>query len=304
MKYAFLYPGQGAQQVGMAKDLYDSYESVQKIFSKADAVLGYSLSELIFSDPQGRLNQTEYTQPALFTVEAAITDVLKDRGCAPSVTMGHSLGEYSALYGAEVFTFEAGLSLIADRGRFMAEAGAESRGSMAAVIGLSSEQIDAELEEIVDGTVVSANRNSPVQTVISGEEAAVQEACELLETAGAKRVVPLKVSGAFHSPLMQPAADRLQKALASVEFNTPICPVISNVTAQAETDPSVLKGLLVDQLLSPVQWVQSEETLKGTAPDVILEVGPGKVIKGLLRAFDRRMKALSCSTVESIEKNC
>ncbi|MGM0462670.1 MAG: ACP S-malonyltransferase [Fibrobacterota bacterium] len=302
MSYAFLYPGQGAQETGMGKGFFDTGDRAKELFEQAESILGYDLRNIVFEDPDGILGETQYTQPALFTVEAIITDVLKERGIAPTVTMGHSLGEYSALYGAEVFSFEEGLGLVSARGRFMAEAGRESRGAMAAVIGLEKEILEKCLREVTAGTVVSANINSPSQIVISGEKPAVDEACEKLEAAGAKRVVPLKVSGAFHSPLMKPAAEKLQKVLDDVSFKRPVCPVITNVTATGIEDPLRLKELLVQQLLSPVRWVESEEELARYGVETLLEVGPGKVIKGLLRAWDRKFKALSCGTPEGLEK--
>ncbi len=302
MSLAFLYPGQGAQKVGMAADIYESSDLAKERFAKASEILGYDLTKIIFEGPEEELTKTQNTQPALFVVEAIITDLLKEKGLTPTVTMGHSLGEYSALYGAEVVSFEDGVKLVAKRGELMAKAGSESEGGMAAIIGMDKEVIKENLTEITNGVVVTANENAPDQTVISGDKVAVLAACDLLKEAGAKRAIPLAVSGAFHSPLMQSAADEFEPFLAAIPFQDAVCPVITNVTAKEERDGAMLKSLLIEQLLSPVRWVDAQKSLLALAPELIYEVGPGTVLKGLARKFDRALKVKGCDTIVAIEK--
>ncbi|MBN2188434.1 MAG: ACP S-malonyltransferase [Chitinispirillaceae bacterium] len=300
MKYALLFPGQGSQAVGMGKELFDSFEIVRTRMLQADAVLGRELTKVIFTGPAETLTMTGNTQPALFAVEAAITDLLAEKGIAPAVTAGHSLGEYCALYAAGVITFEDGLRLVARRGEIMAAAGMRRPGAMAAVIGLDKTRIGGVLEAVRSGIVVTANENTPEQTVISGEKAAVDEACEKLTTAGAKKVVVLAVSGAFHSPLMQEAADAMAAVLAPVVFRAPKCPVIANVTARPENDPALLKQLLVKQLLSPVRWVNSMEALAAAGCDVCVEAGPGSVLRGLARKCGGNLNVIAAGTLSNI----
>ncbi len=300
MTTAFLYPGQGAQKVGMAADLLENSELARERFALAKELLGFDLEAIVQEDADGLLGQTQYTQPALFVVESILTDLVKEKGVEPAVAMGHSLGEYSALYGAGVFSFEDGLKLVAKRGALMAAAGESAPGTMAAIIGLEKAVIVETLAKVDAGVVVPANENSPAQTVISGEVVAVEQACELLTEAGAKRAIVLKVSGAFHSPLMKAAADEFKKTLDEVPFNDAQCPVITNVTAAEEQSGDALKELLIDQLLNPVRWVDSEAALQAKGCDQLLEVGPGKVLRGLARDFDRALKVASCGTFKAI----
>ena len=300
MKIAMLFPGQGSQAVGMGKDFCEEIPAARARFEEADKILGRDLSRIIFEGPLEELTATQNTQPALFTVEAVIADYLLEQGAIPLYTAGHSLGEYSALYAAGVISFEDGLKTVAARGAAMAEIGKQTPGTMAAIMGLDREKIASVLSQVKSGIVVPANENSPEQTVISGEINAVNEACSLLKEAGAKRTIILPVSGAFHSPLMQAAADKLQAALASVTFSAPRCPVITNVTAKAENDPALMKDLLVKQLISPVKWVDSMTTLAACSVEQCAEVGPGAVLRGLAKKCAPSMNVVSCDTVTNL----
>jgi [acyl-carrier-protein] S-malonyltransferase len=295
---AMLFPGQGSQSVGMGRDFYDNNDRSR--FDEADKILGRDLSRVIFSGPIEELTETRNTQPALFVVEAAIADALSKSGITPAVAAGHSLGEYSALYAAGVISFEDGVRLVAARGEAMAEAGKANPGAMAAVLGMDRDKIIDVISQVKSGIVVAANENAPEQTVISGEAAAVSEACESLKAAGAKRAMPLPVSGAFHSPLMRPAAEKLSAALSSVKFSAPGCPVIANVTAKPETDPALLKELLVKQLVSPVRWVDSMMALSELSAPNCAEVGPGTVLKGLAKKCVPEMNILTCDSVNNL----
>jgi [acyl-carrier-protein] S-malonyltransferase len=300
MSYALLFPGQGSQAVGMGKDLFDGFECARRRFEEADAALGRNLTKIIFEGPGEELTLTSNTQPALFTVEAAITAVLALKGIAPSYVAGHSLGEYSALHAAGVLSFADGVKLVAKRGELMAAAGAKRPGTMAAVIGMEKARIVEVLGTVGSGVVVTANENAPDQTVISGEIPAVNEACEKLKAAGAKRALPLPVSGAFHSPLMQPVADEFAQALAPVRFSAPNCPVIANVTAKPETDAALLKSLLVKQLISPVRWVDSMAALAALNAKTIIEAGPGSVLKGLARKCSDTLNVVAADSATNI----
>jgi [acyl-carrier-protein] S-malonyltransferase len=300
MKIAMLFPGQGSQAVGMGRDFYEELPAARVRFEEADKILGRDLSRIIFEGPIEELTVTQNTQPALFTVEAVITDFLLEQGGVPLYTAGHSLGEYSALYAAGVISFEDGLKTVAARGAAMAEVGKQTAGAMAAVMGMDREKIASVLLDVKSGVVVPANENSPEQTVISGEVEAVNEACSLLKAAGAKRTILLPVSGAFHSPLMRAAADKLEAALKPVVFSAPRCPVITNVTAKAENDSVLMKELLVKQLISPVKWVDSMVTLAASSVGQCAEVGPGTVLKEQNKKCAPSLNVVSCDTVNNL----
>lgn len=300
MRYSFLFPGQGSQTVGMGKDLYDSFEIARKRFDEANQILGRDITSIVFDGPLELLTATENTQPALFLTEAVVVDILAEMGIEPVVTAGHSLGEYTALYAAGVFSFEDGLRAVAKRGALMAEAGKVAAGTMAAIIGLPKEKLLVALSEVTTGIVVPANENTPIQIVISGEVEAVKEACEKCKAAGAKRAMLLPVSGAFHSPLLQGAADSFSEFLADSVFQLPRCPVISNVSAFPESDPSKIKELLLKQLISPVRWVDSIASLAAFDYGTCLETGPKEVLKGLVKKCNDEINVVSCGTATNI----
>lgn len=299
-KYSFLCPGQGSQSVGMATELFNEFSCVRERFAQADEITQRPLSGIIQTGPMEVLTATENTQPALFTVEASVIDVLSEQNIRPIVAAGHSLGEFGALYATGVLSFEDGLRAVAHRGKLMAEAGVASPGAMAAVIGMNKELLADTLSQVESGVVVTANENTPEQTVISGDVAAIEEACERCKAAGAKRAIRLPVSGAFHSPLMQTAADEFTDFLATMEFAAPVCPVISNVSAKMENDPVRIKELLLKQLISPVRWVETMQELAGMDHGICLETGPGAVLKGLARNCDKSLNVISCGSVTNI----
>lgn len=297
MKTLFLFPGQGSQYVGMGKALADSHSGAAKLLQEADDILGFAFSKLLFEGPEDDLKATQNTQPALYVVSQMAALVLAEQGIKPDLAAGHSLGEYSALAACGVLSFADGLRLVRLRGNLMAEAGVRRPGAMAAVLGMDAGPLDAVLAGVA-GCVVSANYNSPGQIVISGEVASVEAAMEACTAAGAKKVVRLPVSGAFHSPLMEYALDGLREGLAKATFNKPVCPVIANVDAVAHDNPSEFAELLVKQLVSPVRWEDSMKFAVAQGPVRAVEVGAGKVLMGLMRQIDR---AVSVTPVESLE---
>ncbi len=297
-KVAYIYPGQGSQAVGMGISAAESYDEAGALFNKASEVLGYDVRALCAEGPLEKLSQTHYTQPALFTVEAALTEVLKANGFSPALVAGHSLGEFSAWYAAGVYHFEDGLRLVAERGRLMDGADPEGAGSMTALIGLEYDTVK-EICESFDGTVVVANINSPTQLVISGEKDAVGKAGAIADEKGARRVVPLKVSGAFHSPLMDGARAEFAEVVASIEFFDARIPVYSNVTARPVTDAGEIRKVIVEQVTSPVRWAETVMNIIDAGVGRAFEVGPGNVLGGLVKRTDKRLSVTSISDASS-----
>ena len=283
---AFLFPGQGSQAPGMAADLYDAHPEARELLDEADRVLGFSLTALMFGDDADALKPTEVTQPALYAHSLAADAVLRQRGVRPDLAAGHSLGEWSALAAVGALSFEDGLRAVRRRGELMAQAGDVRPGAMSAVLGLEAGTLEAVCEEASqsgEGEVVPANYNDPGQIVISGDAPAVERAGEAASEAGARRVVPLPVSGAFHSPLMAFARDGLKETLEALEISVPTCPVVLNVTAEPTTDPDAIRLRLLDQLTAPVRWAQSLERMRAEGAERFVEVGTGKVLSGLVR---------------------
>ena len=284
MKTVYMFPGQGSQFPGMGKDLYESNPVARELFERADRILGFSITDIMFNGTAEDLKQTKVTQPAIFLHSVILAKCQENFN--PDMVAGHSLGEFSALTAAGALDFEDGLRLVAIRANAMQKACEMVEGTMAAILGLSSEMIEDVCSQ-VEGVVVPANYNCDGQVVISGEKTAVEEACARLKEAGAKRALPLPVGGAFHSPLMQPAAEELAAGIESVIFNVPICPVYQNVTALPSTDPEEIKKNLLDQLTSPVKWTQSVRNMVLDGAGEFIETGPGKVLQGLVSKIVR-----------------
>ncbi len=278
---AYIFPGQGSQFVGMGKDLYDQYDLARKLFHRADEILGFPISHEMFNGTDESLKQTKVTQPAIFLHSVIMAKVLGEDFNADMVA-GHSLGEFSALVANGTLKFEDGLTLVSKRAMAMQKACEAEPSTMAAVLGLEDQQVE-DICAAVDGVVVAANYNCPGQLVISGATAAVETACEKLKEAGARRALVLPVGGAFHSPLMEPARQELEAAIQQAQFNQPRCPIYQNVPAKAVNDPAEIKQNLVAQLTAPVRWTQSVQSMVADGATEFIEVGPGKVLQGLVR---------------------
>jgi [acyl-carrier-protein] S-malonyltransferase len=285
MSTAYVFPGQGAQFPGMGKDLYENNAEAKALFDKADEVLGFSLSAIMFEGTAEELKETKVTQPAIFTLSVIMAKLL-DEDFKPTMVAGHSLGEFSALTAVGALDFESALKLVSARAMAMQKACEMKPSTMAAILGLTDEQVE-NICESTSGVVVAANYNCPGQLVISGEIEAIEAACEAAKEAGARRALVLPVGGAFHSPMMEPARTELAAAIEATEFHTPLCPVVQNSVAKAVSDPAEIKQNLIDQLTAPVKWTQSVQQMIASGVTDYVECGPGKTLQGLVKKIDR-----------------
>jgi len=288
---AYVFPGQGSQFSGMGKDLYDRYKVAKILFKSANEILGFDITKILFEGSREDLQQTRVTQPAIYIHSVIMSKVLGDK-FRPDALAGHSLGEYSALTAAGTISFDSGLKLVSQRAEAMQKACDREDGTMAAILGLEDEKV-VEICDQIEGLVVAANFNCPGQLVISGGTDAIASACEIMKSSGARRALVLPVGGAFHSPLMEPARVELANAIENTDFVSPICPVFQNVVANAVTDPMAIQKNLVDQLTAPVRWTQSVEKMVAMGVSHFIEVGPGKVLQGLVRKINPQTKVSS-----------
>lgn len=296
---AYVFPGQGSQFVGMGKDLYENDATARQLFDEADGILGFKITDVMFAGTDEQLRQTKVTQPAIFLHSVILAKVM---GAAfqPAMVAGHSLGEFSALVAAGAMSFADGVRLVSQRAQAMQRACEAAPSTMAAIVGLDDATVEQACKEV--GGVVPANYNCPGQLVISGSVEGIDAACAALTAKGAKRAIKLAVSGAFHSPFMEPARAELAKAIEETSFSAPICPVYQNVTASAETDPATIKKNLVAQLTSSVRWTQTVQNMIAAGAAEFIEVGPGKVLQGLVRKTDKTVSVSGISTLADINK--
>lgn len=303
-KLAFVFPGQGAQKVGMGKDFFDNYDVAKKMFKEADEALGYSIMKMCFEGPEEDLKLTANTQPAILTISCIANEILKENGVQPEITGGHSLGEYSALVAAGVLKFQDAVALVHKRGAYMQEAVPVGEGGMAAIIGVDREKIVEICQSVsAESPVQAVNFNCPGQIVIAGATRGVELAVEELKAAGAKKAVILPVSAPFHSTLMKPAAEKLAVELDKVTLSDARIPVVANVNAQVLTKAEDIKASLVAQAASPVLWEDCVAKMKEFGANVLLEAGPGKTLCGFNRRIDKSIKSLNVEDVESLEKS-
>ena len=293
MKQAYVFPGQGAQFSGMGKELYQTSAEAKALFDKANEILGFNITEIMFEGTADELKQTKVTQPAVFLHSVILAKVL---GITPYAVAGHSLGEFSALVVAGALSFEDGLRLVAKRAMAMQACCENQPGGMAAILNLEDSVVEQVCAE-VDGVVVAANYNCPGQLVISGADEAVDAACVKLKEAGARRALRLPVGGAFHSPLMEPARAELEQAISEVEFHTPVCPIYQNVDAKPYTDPEQIKANLIAQLTAPVRWTQIAQAMVADGVEAFTELGPGSVLQGLIKKVDANVSVESKATL-------
>ncbi|MBR2169966.1 MAG: ACP S-malonyltransferase [Alistipes sp.] len=293
MKQAYVFPGQGSQFSGMGKELYENNELAKSMFDKADEILGFPITKVMFEGSDEELKQTKVTQPAVFLHSVILAKVL---GVKPDAVAGHSLGEFSALVASEALSFEDGLRLVAKRAMAMQKCCESQPGGMAAILGLDDATIEQVCEEI-DGVVIAANYNCPGQLVISGANDAVDAACVKLKEAGARRALRLPVGGAFHSPLMEAARVELEQAISEVEFHTPVCPIYQNVDAKPQTDPEIIKANIIAQLTAPVRWTQIAQNMIADGCDNFVELGPGAVLQGMIKKVSSEVSVESKSNI-------
>jgi [acyl-carrier-protein] S-malonyltransferase len=293
---AYVFPGQGAQYPGMGKDLYENSAEAKALFEKANDILGFDITKIMFEGTIDDLKETKVTQPAIFLHSVLLAKTVKD--FAPDMVAGHSLGEFSALVANGALTFEDGLKLVYKRALAMQKACEAEPSTMAAIVGLDDNIVE-EVCQSIDEVVVPANYNCPGQLVISGSFAGIDKACEMLTARGAKRALKLVVGGAFHSPLMEPAREELAAAIESTTFSKPVCPVYQNVNAQATTDPAVIKQNLIAQLTAPVKWTQTVQNMIAGGATSFTEIGPGTVLQGLVKKVDRTISTVGINSFQA-----